>query len=165
MNTLRIVLSSLVLSVAVSAGAQADTATTAATASGAPATGHRWHGGSHAGFGHVLGKLNLTADQKTQIKSIFAQTKPQFDALRASIRANREALASTAPTDHPAYDTLLATAKANAASRTQLQSDVWGQVYAVLSHEQQSQIPGILAEEKAARAARIAAWRSQHGQT
>ena len=162
MTALRHIVPGLVLALTVGVGARADTAPAEAPA--APAA-HYWHGGHrHGGIRHVLARLDLTADQQAQVRSILAQAKPQFQALTASSRANREALATTAPTDHPAYDTLLATSKANAASRIQLRSDVWAQVYAVLTPAQQAQIPGIVAADKAARDARRAAWQSQHGQ-
>ncbi len=51
-----------------------------------------------------------------------------------------------------------------AAARVQQASDLRTQIYAVLSAEQQAQIPGIVAANQAARAARIAAWRAQHTQ-
>ena len=161
MTALRHIVPGLVLALTFSVGAQADT-----VATGAPPAARHWHGGHrHGGLRHMLMQLNLSTDQQAQVQSIFAQTKPQFQALTASSRANREALASTAPTDHPAYDTLLATSKANAASRIQLRSDMWAQVYAVLTPAQQAQIPGIVAAEKAARDARRAAWHSEHGQS
>ena len=161
MTALRHIVPGLVLALTFSVGAQADT-----VATGAPPAARHWHGGHrHGGLRHMLMQLNLSTDQQAQVRSILAQTKPQFQALMVSSRANREALATTAPTDHPAYDTLLATSKANAASRLQLRSDVWAQVYAVLTPAQQAQIPGIVAAEKAARDARRAAWHSEHGQS
>jgi len=62
---------------------------------------HHWHhrhGGGLGEMGLVLHKLNLGADQKTQIKAIFAGEKGQLDALHESARANRQALATTPPT-------------------------------------------------------------------
>ena len=163
MASLRHIVPGLVLALSVSVGAHADTAPTEAAA--APAEQH-WHGGHrHGGLRHVLAQLDLTADQQAQVRSILAQAKPRFQALMASSRANRESLASTAPTDHPAYDTLLAASKANAASRIQLRSDVWAQVYAVLTPAQQARIPGIVAAQQAARDARRAAWQSQRTQS
>jgi periplasmic protein CpxP/Spy len=161
MTTLRQIVPGLVLALSVCVGARADT-----PATDAPAAPHGWHGGHrHGAFNHMLAELNLSPDQRAQVQSILAQAKPQFQALTASSRASREALATTAPTDHPAYDTLLATSKANAASRIQLRSDVWAQIYAVLTPAQQAEIPDIVAAEKAARDARRVAWQSQHGQS
>ena len=163
MTSSRHIVPGLILALSVGAGAYADTVPAEAPA--APAELH-WQGGHrHGGLRHMLAQLDLTADQQAQVRSILVQAKPQFQALMASSRANRESLASTAPTDHPAYDTLLAASKANAASRIQLRSDVWSQVYAVLTPAQQAQVPGLVAAEKAARDARRAAWQSQHTQS
>jgi hypothetical protein len=81
---------------------------------------------------HVLKQLNLSAEQQTQIKSIFAAAKPQFKELGASMRSNHEALDAAAPTD-AGYPALLATEKANAAKRIEQMSAVKTQIYAVLS--------------------------------
>lgn len=164
MTALRHIVPGIALALCVGVGAYADTPATDTTPA-APAAAPGWHGHRHGGFRQVLAKLNLTADQQTQLKSILAQAKPQFQALMASGRANHEALATTAPTDHPAYDSLLATSKANAASRLQLRSDVWAQIYTVLTPAQQAQVPVIVAAQKAARDARRTAWQNAHTQS
>ena len=71
-----------------------------------------------------------------------------------------ESLATTAPTD-PDYPRVVAAAQANAASRIQLRSAIWSQIYAVLTPAQQAQIPGLVAAEKANWEKRRAAWHSQ----
>jgi protein CpxP len=159
-----------VLSLAAAVGgafAYANAATPAASdttigAAANPWAGKRHHG--HSEFRHVLHQLNLTADQQTQIRSVFAQAKPQLQTLAANIRQNRDALAATAPTD-PAYPNLLATANANAAARIQAANNIKTQIYAILTPAQVAQIPGIVAADQAARAARIAAWRAAHTPT
>jgi Spy/CpxP family protein refolding chaperone len=98
---------------------------------------------------HLMHKLNLTADQKTQIKSIVMQGKSQREAAFAAAQANREALAATAPTD-PKFAALIEQAKTNAAARIQERSDTWAKIYAVLTPEQRAQVPGIVAAEKGA---------------
>jgi len=108
----------------------------------------RHHHGPAGRFMHVLKQLNLTPEQQTQIKSIFATAKPQFQTLGASMRSNAEAIAAMSPTDS-AYPALLATAKANAAARIQQMSDVKAQIFAVLTKVQQEQIPQIIAADKA----------------
>ena len=109
-------------------------------------------------MGIVLHKLNLTDAQKTQVKSIMASEKSQFQALRTSSQTNREALASTPPTDTAAYAALIATAQKNAATRIQLESETWSNVYSnVLTQTQRDAIPGIVA---AAKAQRESGWRS-----
>jgi periplasmic protein CpxP/Spy len=112
---------------------------------------HYWHRHQHGPAGrfmHVLKQLNLSAEQQTQIKSILAASKPQFQSLGAVMRSNAEAMAAMSPTD-PGYPALLATAKANAAQRIQQMSDVKAQIFAVLTQAQQEQIPQIIAADKA----------------
>jgi Spy/CpxP family protein refolding chaperone len=114
-------------------------------------------------MGMVLHKLNLTAAQKTQVKSIMAAEKSQFQALRTSSQTNHEALASTPPTDTAAYAALIATAQKNAATRIQLQSETWSNVYSnVLSQTQRDAIPGIVAAAKAQREQRMEEWKAEH---
>ena len=135
----------------------------ATTTTGAPAGGHHWGHHHHHGFmGFVLHKLNLTDTQKTQLKSVLAGQKSQFEALRASVKTNRKALATTPPTD-PGYPALIQTAQTNAATRIKLQSDTWSAVYQnVLTQQQRDAIPGIIAAAQAARAERMAAWKAHH---
>jgi protein CpxP len=137
----------IVIAALVAAGL-AGVAVHAATSSQASGE-HHWHGhGPARHFMHVLKQLNLTAEQQTQIKSIFAAAKPQFQTLGASARSNAEAMEGLSPTDS-GYPALLATAKANAAARIQQMSDVKAQIFAVLTKAQQEQIPQILAADKA----------------
>jgi Spy/CpxP family protein refolding chaperone len=135
-----------------------------APGSGTP-SGHHWHGPGrgrgHGGFWYLLKELDLTAEQKTAIKAILTQARTQNSALRASIRANRESLAITAPTD-PGYPALIATAKANAAAGIDAMSSIKTQIYAVLTPQQIAQIPTIIANERAAWKAKAAAWRAAH---
>jgi Spy/CpxP family protein refolding chaperone len=141
-------------------------AATTATTAPAPGAGE-WHHGHHHGFGpmgFVLHKLNLTADQKTRVKGVFADEKSQFEALRTSSKSNREALATTPPTD-PGYPALIQTAQANAATRIKLESETWSAVYQnVLTKPQQQAIPGIVAAAQASRQERMEAWKAQHAQ-
>jgi len=113
-----------------------------------------WHDGHDGGgFRHLLGQLDLTPEQQQQIQTIFAQAQPQLQSLRERGRANREQLFVTPPTD-PKYAGLLATAKSNAGGAIQLMSDLWTQVYAILTPDQRAKIPGIFAREKAGSDAR-----------
>jgi Spy/CpxP family protein refolding chaperone len=147
------------------AAAQPAGADPASSADGPAA--HGWHHG-HEGFGpmgFVLHKLNLTSEQKTQVKSIFADEKSQFEALRASANANREALATTPPTD-PGYAALVQTAQNNAATRIKLESETWSAIYGnVLTKEQRDAIPGIVAAAQAKRQARMSEWQAQPPQS
>ncbi len=142
------------------AAALADAPATAPSAPAHPFMAHRHDGGLH----QVLRQLDLTDEQKTQIHSIFAQAKTAMQSKFADARANHEALTAAAPTDAN-YPTLLAAEKANAAARVQAMSDLKAQVYAVLTREQQAKIPQILAANKAAREAKMAAWRANQPAT
>ena len=139
----------------------ADTTAAAGTDAAPVAGGHHGHWGHHSEFRHVLHRLNLTPEQKTQIKTILAQAKTTYGSRHADVRANHEALTATSPND-PGYPALLATEKANAAARVQAMSDIKTQIYAVLTPAQQAQIPSIIAADRAAHQAKVAAWRSQH---
>jgi Spy/CpxP family protein refolding chaperone len=134
-------------------------------ASGGAPNCHRGHGGGGVGeMGFVLRKLNLGADQKTQVEAIFAGERSQFTALHESAKANRQALAMTPPTD-PGYAALIETEQHNAAARIMLEQQTWKQIYeSVLTKQQQQQIPGIVAAAQAARASKMGAWKAQHPQ-
>ena len=147
-RTRSIVIAALATAGLAAVAVQAATSTETTAPSSA---GQHWHGHRHGPAGrfmHVLKQLNLTAEQKTQIKSIFEAAKPQFKSLGADMRSNAEAMAGMSPTDS-AYPALLATAKANAAARIQQMSDVKAQIFAVLTKTQQEQIPQIIAADKA----------------
>jgi Spy/CpxP family protein refolding chaperone len=144
--------------------AHAPTPATTATTATTPGA-HGWHHHGHrGGMFFVLHKLNLTAEQKTQIKSIMASEKGQYEALRTSARANHTALATTAPTDS-GYPALIQTAQTNAATRVKLRSETWSAIYTtVLTKTQQAAIPGIVAAAQQAREARMAEWKAAHPQ-
>lgn len=112
--------------------------------------GHGGPGGPDRAFHRVLNQLDLTAEQKAQVRAIFDQGKPQLHAAHQSGRATRDQLEVTPPTD-PAYPGMLASAKSNAADQIQLMSDLWTQVYAKLTPEQRARIPGIVAAQRAER--------------
>jgi Spy/CpxP family protein refolding chaperone len=112
----------------------------------------------------VLHQLNLTPEQKTQIKSIMAGEKSQYEALHTSAKANRAALSTTPPTD-PGYPALVQTAETNATTRIKLESETWSAIYTnVLTKQQQEAIPGIVTAANQAREARMAAWKASHPQ-
>ncbi len=137
-----------------------------AASGGAPAWhhGHCGHGGGPGAMGMALHKLNLAADQKAQVKTIFAGEKSQFEALHQSAKANRQALATTPPTD-AGYAALVETAQHNAATRVMLEQQTWKQIYeSVLTKQQQQQIPAIVAAAQAARESKMEAWKAQHPQ-
>lgn len=165
MITLRQIVPALCLATALSGAAvYAATADAPTTNSAALPSGHgHWQGrGGMGGMMFVLHKLNLTPEQKTQVKSMFAEQKSQFQELRVSAQANRQALAATPPTD-AGYAALIETAKANAATRITLESQMWGNIYQhVLTQTQKQAIPGIVAQAEAARQAKMEGWKAEH---
>jgi periplasmic protein CpxP/Spy len=166
MFTVRKVVPALCLAVSMSALAVYAADTTPPPAQGPG--GHHWHGHHHhhGGFFGVLHKLNLTEAQKTQVKSILAGQKSQFQALRTSAQTNHEALANTPPTETAAYAALVATAQKNAATRIQLTSETWTNIYQnVLTQTQRDAIPGLVAAAKAQREQRMQEWKAEHPST
>ena len=150
---------------AVTLGAAAITsAATPATSNDASVHNHGYggRGGPDGTFHRVLDQLDLTAEQKIQIRALFDQAKPQLEAAHESGRANREQLVVTPPTD-PTYAGQLAFAKSNAAEQIQLMSDLWSQIYAKLTPDQRARIPGIVATDRTKRDARRDSWRQQRG--
>jgi Spy/CpxP family protein refolding chaperone len=168
MSTLRHIVPALCLATSLSGLAvyAATTTPAADAAAGQPTQGQHWHHGHHGrgmgGMGFVLHKLNLTADQKAQVKAIFAGEKSQFEALHTSGKTNHAALATTPPND-PSYPALIETEQHNAATRISLMHQTWKQVYeTVLTKAQRDSIPGIVAAAQAERTSRMAAWKAQH---
>jgi Spy/CpxP family protein refolding chaperone len=147
MNRTRAIVIAAIAAAGLAALAVNAATSTDATTPAAP-SGHWHHHGPAGHFMHVLKQLNLSAEQQTQIKSIFASAKPQFQALRQSMRSNHEALAASTPNDSN-YPTLLATEKANAGKLIDQMSAVKTQIYAILTPEQIKQIPQIMAADKA----------------
>jgi Spy/CpxP family protein refolding chaperone len=162
MFTLRKVVPALCLAVSLS-GLAVYAADTTPPMDDAGAGGHHWRGHRHGFMGMVLHKLDLTDAQKAQVKSIMAGEKSRFEALRTSAETNHEALASTPPTDTAAYAALVATAQKNAATRIQIESETWSNVYSsVLTQTQRDAIPGIVAAAKAQREQRMEEWKAEH---
>jgi len=159
MKPLRTTLSALFLTAALGGVAVASAATEPTAPNDAPMRhrGHDGPGGPEGGFHRVLDQLDLTAEQKTQIRAIFDQAKPKLKAAHESGRASRDQLEVMPPTD-PAYPGLLASAKSNAAEQIQLMSDLWTQVYAKLTPDQRARIPGIVTAQREARRAK---WQEQ----
>jgi Spy/CpxP family protein refolding chaperone len=101
-------------------------------------------------------QLNLSSEQQSQIKGILATGRSQARGQGTGSRPDMAVLGN--PAD-PNYATALQAAKTAAANRIQLESELQGQVYNVLTTEQKAQLPGVLAGMKAKMAAR----RAQHG--
>ena len=100
-------------------------------------------GGAFPGPGlmieHMADHLDLDDTQRVQVQSIVEAAKPEFEALREQLRANREALASLEATD-PAYSAQLndiAVSNGQLATEgTLLFTRVRSEIHAVLTEEQ-----------------------------
>ncbi len=103
-------------------------------------------GGLGGGFGgpglmieHMADHLDLDDTQRAEVQNIVEAAKPEFEALREQLRANREALESLA-SDDPAYATQLndiAVSNGQLATEgTLLFTRVRNEVHAILSEEQ-----------------------------
>jgi len=141
--------------------------TSATTTSAAPAPGGKhWHHG-HRGGGMLVGvmlratrQLNLTADQQAAIKNILSSARARHQAAAGSAPVDLLTLAN--PGD-PNYATALQSAKAAAAARLQNEVEVQGQIYNVLTADQKTRLPQVLADMKSKFEARRATWKQQHG--
>ncbi len=88
---------------------------------------------------HMADHLDLDDTQRAQVQNIVEAARPEFEALREQLRANREALQSLA-TDDPAYATQLndiAVSNGQLATEgTLLFTRVRNEIHAVLTDEQ-----------------------------
>ena len=88
---------------------------------------------------HMADHLDLDDTQRVQVQSIVEAAKPEFEALREQLRANREALASL-EADDPAYSVQLndiALSNGQLATEgTLLFTRVRSEIHAVLTEEQ-----------------------------
>jgi protein CpxP len=123
------------------AGAADDAMTTA------PPGAHGWH--HHGGPWHLLGKLDLSAAQKQQVKDIMTAAHPQMQSLHEQMRANSLKLRQTQPTD-PNYASIASqvsqTHGSLAAQMMTQQADVRAQVFKVLTPAQQTQLAALEAQ-------------------
>ena len=78
-------------------------AASAADEATAPEIAQGWH--HHGGPWHLLGKLDLSASQKQQIKDIMTAAHPQMQSLHEQMHANMQKLQQLQPTD-PNYSSI-----------------------------------------------------------
>jgi protein CpxP len=140
----------------VSVAGAADGAMTAA-----PRGAHGWH--HHGGPWHLLGKLDLSAAQKQQVKDIMTAAHPQMQALHEQMRTNSLKLRQTQPTD-PNYASIAShvsqTHGSLAAQIMTQQADVRAQVFKVLTPAQQTQLAALEAQMQTHE---HGAWGGPHG--
>jgi Spy/CpxP family protein refolding chaperone len=112
-----------------------------------PPVPHEGH--THGGPWHLLGKLNLNAAQKLEIKEIMAAARPQMQNLHEQMQANSLKLRQTQPTD-PNYASVTSqvsqTQGSLAAQMMTQRAQVRAQVFKVLTPAQQGQLATLEAE-------------------
>jgi len=120
----------------------ADDETAATPPPGGP---HGWHHGP----GHLLAQLNLTDDQKAQIKTIMTSAGPQMKTLHQQMQANSLKLRQTQPND-PNYANVVAeVSQSNASLHSQMttqQAEVRSSVFKILTPAQQTQLAALEAQ-------------------
>jgi Spy/CpxP family protein refolding chaperone len=139
--------------------AQSTTSSSTTTTTTTPAHG-KWHhhGGGLIGLTlRATKQLNLTADQQASIKTILTTARAQAKAAHAAATSSGADMSVLGNPGDANYATALQTAKTNAATRLQNESEVQGQIYNVLTAAQKAQLPTVLASLKAQAAARHAA--------
>jgi len=147
----------LLAAASISVAAAADEATTAAPPAPAPGP-HAWH--HHHGDGHLLAKLNLTAQQQASVKTIMANAGPQMKSTHQEMRANSLKLRQTQPND-PNYANVVAqVTQANGSLHSQMitqKEAVRAQVFKVLTPAQQTQLVALQTQMHAQMEARMQA--------
>jgi periplasmic protein CpxP/Spy len=112
------------------------------------AQGRHGFGGPGGDFHRMLHQLNLTSDQKTQVKAIFEKEKPTLQPLMQQMEQNRSAM--TALENAGPFDEAKVTALATQNSQTMIQLQV--------EHERiKSEIIQILTPDQKAKLAQIEA--------
>jgi protein CpxP len=153
MKSIRNLLSTLLIAGAVSAAtgvSMASAANDTTTTQPLPPGPHEGH--HHAGPWRLLGKLDLSAAQKQQVKEIMTAARPQMQNLREQMQANRLKLRQTQPTD-PNYASVASqvsqTHGSLAAQMMTQRADLRAQVFKVLTPAQQGQLATLEGEMQA----------------
>jgi periplasmic protein CpxP/Spy len=127
----------------ISIATAADVATTAAPAAPAAPGPHAWH---HHGFGHLYAQLNLTADQKAQMKNIMMAAAPQMKSIHQQMHANSLKLRQTQPNDPNYATTVSQVSEANAplfAQMTTQKAEIRASMFKILTPAQQTQLQAL----------------------
>ncbi|HEY6332881.1 MAG TPA: Spy/CpxP family protein refolding chaperone [Blastocatellia bacterium] len=156
--------------VAMAQTGQATTPSTTSTTTGGPGAGG-WHGHHRGGFmGMALfKKLNLTADQQQQIKSIFSAHMTNMKSYQAQLKALRE--------ENPSVDKTTGAFNESAslefhqkaapvmAAMEKERNAIHTETLAVLTLEQRTQYTALQAQMRAQFQQNRANWQSQHAQS
>jgi protein CpxP len=137
----------LAAATSISVATAADEADEAATAAPPAPGAHAWH--RHHGAGHLLAKLNLSAEQQASVKTIMASAGPQMKSIHQEMRANSLKLRQTQPND-PNYANVVAqVTQANGSLHSQMitqREAARAQVFKVLTPAQQTQLVALQAQ-------------------
>jgi periplasmic protein CpxP/Spy len=111
-----------------------------------PAGPQGWH---RHGEGHLLAKLNLSPEQKAQVKTIMTNAGPQMKSIHQEMHANSLKLRQMQPTD-PNYANVVAeVSQANGTLHSQMISqmaEVRASVFKILTPAQQTQLAALQAQ-------------------
>jgi protein CpxP len=122
-------------------------------AAAAIAQGMHGHGGPDGGFHHLLKQLDLSADQKTQVKAIWEKEKPAMQPLMQQMHQAHQAM-KTLETSGP-FDEAKTRALATQNSQTMIELEV--------AHARiKSEIMQILTADQKAKLAQIEANHESH---
>src|ERR1035438_2395535 len=122
-------------------------------AAAAIAQGMHGHGGPDGGFHHLLKQLDLSADQKTQVKAIWEKEKPAMQPLMQQMHQAHQAM-KTLETSGP-FDEAKTRALATQNSQTMIEVEV--------AHARiKSEIMQILTPDQKAKLAQIEANHESH---
>ena len=144
MNSIRKVLTGSILGLSIVTAAVAQTPPP-------PPPDHAF--GEHHGREHgpwaMLSQLGLSAEQKTQIKTIMSNAHPQMTSMHQQMRANEQKLMETSPTDstYKAVVDQVSTADAGLhAQMVQQRASIRAQIFTVLTPAQQQQLQALEAQ-------------------
>ena len=138
----------------VSIATAADEAVPATPAAAGP------HGWRHPGAGHLLAKLNLSAEQQAAVKTIMANAGPQMKSIHQEMRGNSLKLMQTQPTDANYASVVAQVTQANGSLHSQMISQreaVRAQIFKILTPEQRTQLATLQAQRLARMQARMQA--------
>jgi len=125
--------------------------------SGGPGPMHHrmMHGGAFMGgagpFGMMLHRLNLTDDQKAQVKQIMQAEKPNIKPLMQQERTAHEAMAQLVTSGSFAEDKATAIANQEAQTHVRMQVEhakIASQIYQLLSADQKAKVAQIIAQRQ-----------------
>jgi protein CpxP len=142
----------------ISIATAADETTTPPPAAPGP---HGWH--HHHGAGHLLSKLNLSAEQQASIKTIRESAAPQMKSIHQEMRANSLKLSQTQPTAANYQSVVSQVTQANGSLHSQMitqKEAVRAQIFKVLTPAQQTQLATLQAQMQAQMQARMQAGRA-----